>query len=302
MIKIILGMNTGNFYTIGTAIAVRYDTQRDADHNFFQRGDKMNKVPKTTLIVTTLLIFVFLSFTLAIAAKNHDRDKDLWDGAALNVDNAHGEDVADLVIPAGVYNGWAGLTAQMIAQPHPDFSGAASFWWNLHTQGDVDWAGMLTLYYDESLLNGIPEEALTVHHYNGTDWIKMNGTVDTEANTISVFVGKDDFSPYVVSQDEFDQSPRFLTQLNLVNYPNPFHRQTTISFALPNSGKVSISIYDVTGRIIASVIKDEIRSAGGNVVVWDGSDDRGADVPSGVYFYELRYGNEVHQQKMTLVK
>ena len=64
---------------------------------------------------------------------------------------------------------------------------------------------------------------------------------------------------------------------------------------------MTITIYDVTGRAVRMLI-DEDRPAGRYSAVWDGTDDRGNPVGSGVYFYRLRAGKKVLAEKMLLVK
>ncbi|NUQ80713.1 MAG: T9SS type A sorting domain-containing protein [Bacteroidetes bacterium] len=85
------------------------------------------------------------------------------------------------------------------------------------------------------------------------------------------------------------------------NYPNPFNPSTTIRFNLPVSGKVRLTVYDVTGREVAELINGD-RPAGTNTVVWSARDRSGAPVSSGLYFYQLS-GNGFNQtRKMMLIK
>jgi len=283
----------------------------------------MKKRNTTLKALMVLLIAGLLCVNVVYASeKNHDRDSDLWDGAAININNSHGEDVADLNIGPNLYHGWAGLTAVVIENTHPDVADAAGFWWNLHTQGSVDWSGMLTLYYDESNLGGIPETELTLLHDSGDGWVDMNGVVDPVANTITAFVTRDDFSPYVISRriapsdivtpgdnNTTDQNLVSMTKADfptsLVNYPNPFRPQTThtnISFVLPTEQNVSLAIYDVTGKLVATLLKNDVRDQGSHIIAWDGTNERGDLVNSGVYFYQLRTTKGVVSERLTVLK
>ncbi|NOY57952.1 MAG: T9SS type A sorting domain-containing protein, partial [Calditrichaeota bacterium] len=71
------------------------------------------------------------------------------------------------------------------------------------------------------------------------------------------------------------------------NYPNPFNPETSIEYALPELARVSLKIYDVNGHLVRSLISGQ-QSAGTHLVTWDGRDENGAKVVSGVYFYQFK--------------
>jgi hypothetical protein len=85
------------------------------------------------------------------------------------------------------------------------------------------------------------------------------------------------------------------------NVPNPFNPTTDISFALPTDSKVSLSIYNVLGQHVKSLV-DEYMRAGFQTVSWDGTDNSGRTVASGVYFYKLRADNFSATKKMLMLK
>ena len=85
------------------------------------------------------------------------------------------------------------------------------------------------------------------------------------------------------------------------NYPNPFNPSTKIEFNMPKAGHLSLKIYNVRGELIRTLI-DESRGAGADHIMWDGTNDQGSNVSSGVYFYEARTAGEVQVNKMALVK
>ena len=85
------------------------------------------------------------------------------------------------------------------------------------------------------------------------------------------------------------------------NYPNPFNPRTTISFNLPKDGRVKLQVYDLRGRLVRTLV-DGLRPAGGQNVVWDGTDNRGSGAAAGIYFYRLEAGGVTMQEKMTLLK
>jgi hypothetical protein len=104
--------------------------------------------------------------------------------------------------------------------------------------------------------------------------------VPTYNNGVSVDRDADLASEYVLSQ----------------NYPNPFNPSTTISFNLPQSGNVTLTVYNVLGQQVATLVNGAL-SAGTHSVPFDAS-----RLASGVYVYELRAGSFVQQKRMMLVK
>jgi len=74
------------------------------------------------------------------------------------------------------------------------------------------------------------------------------------------------------------------------NYPNPFNQSTKIEFTLAKSGFINLNIYDILGRKIRSLISEKV-SSGYKSVLWDGKNDSGKDVASGIYFYQLKVEN-----------
>ena len=85
------------------------------------------------------------------------------------------------------------------------------------------------------------------------------------------------------------------------NYPNPFNPSTTIKFALPASEKVSVKIYDMLGREVATLLNTQLE-AGNHQVVWNGQNNYGSIVSTGVYFYRVVSGNNIVVKKMLLMK
>ena len=84
-------------------------------------------------------------------------------------------------------------------------------------------------------------------------------------------------------------------------YPNPFNPQTTIQFDLPEKGQVTLSIHNVLGQEIRTLV-DLSREAGRYSVVWDGRAGDGREVASGVYFYRIQVNTFVATKKMIMIK
>jgi flagellar hook assembly protein FlgD len=83
------------------------------------------------------------------------------------------------------------------------------------------------------------------------------------------------------------------------NVPNPFGLSTSISFNLGDVSPVRLRVYDVHGRLVRNLVDgDEDWSA--HSAIWDGTDDRGRDLASGVYFYRLETDGVVETRRMVL--
>lgn len=85
------------------------------------------------------------------------------------------------------------------------------------------------------------------------------------------------------------------------NTPNPFNPTTTIPFSLPSPSEVSLKVYDVSGRVVQTLV-DQNLSAGEHEIEWFGRDGRGKEVPSGVYFYALETPGERQTCRMILIR
>jgi len=86
------------------------------------------------------------------------------------------------------------------------------------------------------------------------------------------------------------------------NFPNPFNPATVIRYDLPVAAEVGLRIYDVSGRLVRVLLDDTVQEPGRRSVAWDGRDNGGKHVASGVYFYELEANGEERRRKMILLK
>jgi hypothetical protein len=87
----------------------------------------------------------------------------------------------------------------------------------------------------------------------------------------------------------------------MANYPNPFNPSTTIRYELAARTKVELKVYDVSGAVVRTLV-NEVKSAGAYSLAWNGRDDHGQPVSSGVYFYRMIAGDFSDVRKMTLLK
>ena len=85
------------------------------------------------------------------------------------------------------------------------------------------------------------------------------------------------------------------------NYPNPFNASTLITFYLPVSQRVALTIYDVTGRLVSTLVNEKPGS-GFHKVLWNGLNNQDRPVPSGVYYYKIESGDFSQTKKLVLLR
>jgi hypothetical protein len=85
------------------------------------------------------------------------------------------------------------------------------------------------------------------------------------------------------------------------NYPNPFNPETKISYLLPRACRVRLEIFNLLGQRVRTLV-DEDHAAGKAEVIWDGKDDEGEAVASGIYFYQIEAGDFVDSKKMVILR
>ena len=85
------------------------------------------------------------------------------------------------------------------------------------------------------------------------------------------------------------------------NYPNPFNPSTQIQYALPSESMVVISIYDITGRKIRTLV-NEVQGAGHRAVMWNATNEIGRPVSAGMYIYTIQAGDFIQNRKMVFMK
>jgi flagellar hook assembly protein FlgD len=85
------------------------------------------------------------------------------------------------------------------------------------------------------------------------------------------------------------------------NYPNPFNPMTTIDYSLPEQSQVTLEVFNVLGQRVKT-LADMVQPAGRHRIVWDGKDDQGKDVASGIYFYRLEAGEFTDSKRMVILK
>ncbi len=112
----------------------------------------------------------------------------------------------------------------------------------------------------------------------------------------------DDFTITLGPTDIEDDTPVTPVSFDLFqNYPNPFNAETRISFSLDDNEFTRLTIYDLLGRQVKTLISGELPT-GIHEVIWDGTDRNGKVVSSGIYLYRLESGSKSHVKRMSLLK
>lgn len=85
-------------------------------------------------------------------------------------------------------------------------------------------------------------------------------------------------------------------------FPNPFNPTTTIAYELPHDAAVTLTIHDAAGRLVRTLRSDDFEAAGRREALWDGRDDGGRPIASGVYLVRLKAAGVVQVERVALIK
>jgi hypothetical protein len=113
-----------------------------------------------------------------------------------------------------------------------------------------------------------------------------------------VLAALDYFPPGV---EDSDKEVSSIFNYLIPNYPNPFSSLTNIEYLLSTTGEIDLSIYDIQGRLVQTLVSGKM-SAGRHSVTWDRTDRQGYNVSSGVYFCRFSVGNHTETRQMVIFK
>ena len=116
--------------------------------------------------------------------------------------------------------------------------------------------------------------------------------------SLKLLVGKSEFIGETVASVENIPTEFELSQ----NFPNPFNPTTTIRYGLPRDEWVTLKIYNLLGKEVATLLNNERKTAGSHVAIWNGRNSQGQIVASGIYVYQLRAGEFSFTRKMAMVR
>jgi hypothetical protein len=125
---------------------------------------------------------------------------------------------------------------------------------------------------------------------------------ETDLELISAVVCDRNAKELNVSIESIQKESTLPKQYSLSqNYPNPFNPSTEIAFAMPKAGEVRIDVINMLGQTVKTLTSG-VRAAGNHRVTWDGTNEHGNDVSSGVYFYRIVSNDYTTSKKMVLLK
>ena len=148
---------------------------------------------------------------------------------------------------------------------------------------------------DHINFNNYTQTEVVIHPQSNQPFV-LGWHVYSDADQAALYV--DDINLDTVASTSENIIPN--NSLALSNFPNPFNPETNISFSLPNSGKTSLIIYNIKGQKIKTLI-DKKMVLGKHSVIWNGKDDSGKSVTSGVYFYKLIVNGKIAAVKKCLL-
>ncbi len=185
---------------------------------------------------------------------------------------------------------------------------------NVWAQNTIDSAACLTgvpcpTLADIDGLNGVDSKDFHLWYQNNVD-VTSDGIVDTaDEAAMAYLLGLEmvdaDGNGIVDGLEPSPVTPGVVAfravQLHPA-YPNPFNPMTILSFTLPSTETVGLTVYDVKGHRVRTLLSGATHTEGRHEVTWNGRDDSGLATPAGVYFYRLRTEHDVQTGRMLLLK
>ena len=165
---------------------------------------------------------------------------------------------------------------------------------------DPVWYTPVSLEEDSTVTSAHP--SAVVDHI-GNIWVAWDDGKDIYVSSVNISEMEVDETLASVESDAEDRTATPAKFLLAPNYPNPFNASTSIVFAIPFDTPGELSVYDLLGRKLRTLMRGDLKS-GEHRVVWDGRDDSGHDVSSGIYLYRLMVdkGRWTETRKLALVR
>jgi hypothetical protein len=142
------------------------------------------------------------------------------------------------------------------------------------------------------------ESIRIIRNLRETGRYRFTATPEEYPKQLTLFIGTEGYLDEIIEAYELIPDSYSLSQ----NFPNPFNPATTIRFGLPQDEVVTLTIYDVMGRVVAIPIENQTMHAGNHVITWNAQDRYGLNISSGTYFYHLRAGSYSKTMKLILLR
>jgi len=197
--------------------------------------------------------------------------------------------------------------------------GTETFPWMTQIEASMDNEGFGMWVHYGGPYTGEFNDSLPLESYFGADWdFFLDGEAEVSICLApAIMIGAIQIQPseahidsaFLVVDAIVDQTTDVKDVAEIVptgfalgqNYPNPFNSSTQISYNLLQPGRVELSIHNSLGQLVKT-LTNESKPVGAHTCLWDGTDSRGRQVPSGVYFYRLSSANRLESRKMILLK
>ena len=163
-----------------------------------------------------------------------------------------------------------------------------------------DWVGCITL--QEGIANNLSEHPRFCSQFPPDLTLQDNSPCAAANSPCGELIGALDVACPASAVEDHDNAGELPDKFTLKqNYPNPFNPATAIDYALPERLHVRLTVYNVLGQEITTLV-DESQAAGSHRAIWNGTDQQGRPVSSGVYLYRLSSDEFAQSMKMILMK
>ncbi len=153
-------------------------------------------------------------------------------------------------------------------------------------------AATLNTFGDDNRIVSMPYDFSFIRTIAGAKWVAPLAARSIVLDNILTYFG---------AEYPFEGSPVLPGAVFALSvFPNPFNPVTRLDYTIAGPGHLNLKIYNLRGELVRTLIDGRVRTSGH--VMWDGTDNGGAQVSSGVYFSEARMGTEILVHKVTLVK
>ncbi len=170
--------------------------------------------------------------------------------------------------------------------------------WQAAVAPDLAWYNV----YRGDTAEFVPGESNLVAQVTGTEWDDIDAGWDFYYRVSSVDDATNESEPVEPDHQVAVHADIPSVTALVGNAPNPFNPATTISFNLAGDEAVSLHVYDLSGRMVRTLVSGDVMAQGRHDVVWRGRDDRGRQVASGMYLYRMQAGGVVETRRMALIK
>lgn len=159
-------------------------------------------------------------------------------------------------------------------------------------------------FFEKEGLDWIERNKLTIENWGAFGYsVSISGENAIVGAKEDCGFGNTTGAAYLVSNDGTSNDQELITCSNeniIFNYPNPFNPTTTIEFSVQNDSEVELTIYNIKGQKINTLVQDEF-AKGSHTIVWNGDDEFGNSVSSGIYFYKLIVNDKAEATKKCLL-